>query len=334
MKKKFLKLSIACLCAGLMFTSCKKSTDSSTTTPASTPTQQTDASDNARVENESESAANDAENATSPSASSGRVAASAGSMTYPLLDPSDSSAHQGAMVDTSKFTSSYPKTLTITYDGKTIVNGRTRSGSITVALYGRWSTMGDSLVLTFNNYAVTRVLDNNTITFTGTKTIVNTSGGNLLSLIMAGPGASNTLVRDVHSSDMVITFNNGTTRTWHISRHRVIAFPTKGALTVTLTGTGTSGNYMNLGSWGLTREDSMFYSEITVPIVWQTGDCRVGPVSGSRTLVVGSTSISVTYGVNPQGVQETAAAGMCPYGVGVIWINPNNKKVLTGVMPY
>ncbi|MDB5272867.1 MAG: hypothetical protein JWO58_1234 [Chitinophagaceae bacterium] len=299
MKKSLIKISMLCVCAALVFTACKKKTDDAT--PADT-SQQTNGGDDTRAQNESDAAVNDAETAMSSTNSTMRTDGTI--ITISSI---------GATVDTSNANAS-TKTLVITYDGTTNIGGRKRTGSISVALSGQthWKTAGAVLTLTFNNYKATRVSDGKSLTINGSKTITNTTGG-LVATMLVG----DSLVRTVASSNMSLTFDDGTVRQWNVSRTRSITRQSSTGYTVTTIGTATQGSHTNVAAWGTTRLNSPFYSIINTPIVWNTAKCLYAPVSGTRTIAGIDRQLTITYGVDDTGTAVTS--NTCPYGVRLDW---------------
>src|SRR6185436_4949787 len=82
-------------------------------------------------------------------------------------------------------TMSNPRTLTITFDGNTTCfPNRKREGVIVVAMAQgvRWHNLGAVLTVTFQNFKITRLSDNKSITINGTQTYTNVSGGLLINL--------------------------------------------------------------------------------------------------------------------------------------------------------
>jgi hypothetical protein len=313
MKKTLIKLSILSLCTGLIFTACKKTSDS--TTPSSDTSQQTTGADDSRTQNETDAAANDANTAMSSNSSTARTSAG-GSLV------------EGATIDSSlKATGK----LTITYDGSTNVGGRTRSGSITLQLAGagatKWHTAGAVLTITFNNYKATRLSDGKSITLNGTKTITNVNGGNLATLSI-GAGS---LVHKIRSSNMMITFDDNTQRSWSIARTRTITRQSVTGFTISTVGDTTISGTTNVAAWGTTRLNSIFYSAITTPVVWNTANCLYAPISGVRVISGISHALTITFGVDSNG--NAATGSSCPYGIKLAWTNASSQAQ-TAVLAY
>ena len=216
-KKTFLFLSTALFFVAI-FTACKKENKSSSndnTTEASV-----HSDDQARFSSEVDAVATDADGALESSASfSGR------------LDQS----HLDVVCDaTLAYDSiSNPRTITITYNSGSCLGTRTRSGVVVLAMAQgvHWKDAGAVLTVTFQNLKITRVSDNKSITINGTQTYTNVSGGLLINLLSLG-----TITHTITSSDMSVTFDDNTQRTWQVAKQRVYAI-SNNVGTITITGT-------------------------------------------------------------------------------------------------
>src|SRR5580692_9020246 len=175
--------------SGLLFFACKKSDPDISSSSTSSTELQTQSDDEARVSTESNDAFNDANAAmigeTSVSGASYASAArfgvavdggngGIGNVLPGLL------CNATVTVDST----SNPRTITITYNGKTADSLRTRTGSIVISIAQgvHWSEAGAVVTVSFNSLAITRLVDNKTITFNGTHTYTNVSGGSLITL--------------------------------------------------------------------------------------------------------------------------------------------------------
>lgn len=292
MKMTLLKISIVALIATFAIVSCKKKSDNAT--PEDT-TEQTNGGDDSRVQYETDQVIDEANTTLSSNSSTLRT-----SVTASIC---------GATIDSS---SKSTGKLIINYDG-TACNGRKRSGSITLQLSGsaKWTDAGASVSITFNDYAVTRVYDGKTLTFSGTKYIKNVNGG-LTATLAVGSGS---VVHKIQSTNLQVKFDDGTTRTWGVSRTRTITRQSSG-YTISTVGDSTVSGVSGVAAAGTTRLNSPFYSVITSPIVWNTAVCSYAPVSGVRTLKGVSRELTITYGVDENG---NAVSGSCPYGSKIVW---------------
>jgi hypothetical protein len=96
-----------------------------------------------------------------------------------------------------------------------------------------WKDQGAQITLTFHDLKITRVSDNKSITINGTQTYTNVSGGLLINLLTLG-----TITHSITSSNMSITFDDGTQRTWNVAKQRVYTFSGTN-VSITISGTHT-----------------------------------------------------------------------------------------------
>jgi hypothetical protein len=309
MKKGIFKFSILLLSSMLVFTACKKKTE---VTTDDTATQTQNGSDDSNASSESDAALNDAN------------AAIAGSMT--MNGARISALPPGVSSVSYDTTTAAAKTIVITYDGTTVINGRTRTGTLTAHIPSttNWSTAGAVLTLTFGNLKATRVSDGKSLTLSGTKTITNVNGGNIKTL---GIG-SGSLVHKVRTTNMSLTFDDGTTKTWNVARTRTITRSGTLSFSISTTGDTTLGGHSNVAMWGTNRAGNTFYSIISTPVVWNNTACApyFVPVSGVRVIQGLDHALTITFGVTSTGV----AATNCPYGFKLDWVNASGvaKEVI------
>lgn len=305
MKKTFIRLSIACLCAGLVFTSCSKSSDDNNNVAPATESQQTAAGDDTRAQNESDAGASDAETAISSNGSTRRTSG-ASLIEGATIDGSDSAAH---------------KRLVIMYDGSTTVGGRKRSGSITAQLTSgtSWDNQNAVITITYNNYKATRVSDGKTITINGSCTYQNTSGGSISTMTII-----DSRTRTIRSTNMSVTFDDNTQRTWSVAKKRVITCQTIGSsYTIKTYGdtiiAGHSNDSTHVAVWGKTRFGTTFYTLIVDndPITWKTSSCTSTPTSGIVSVQGLVDVLTIKYGVDASGTATTT--NNCSYGIKVSW---------------
>lgn len=226
----------------------------------------------------------------------------------------------GATVDTTLISQGQ---VTVTYNGANCNGTRTRTGSIVLQLpydagtgvVTPWSDAGSTFTITYNAFQVTSVSTGKSITFNGTRTITNVSGG----LVDASSTFTTPIVHHV-TGIMQMTFDNGTSRTWNSDRTRTIA-RTNGVTTITITGNATQGGYSNVGMWGINRLGNTFYVSIDSPVVLSS-TCDYNPVSGIRIHHGVIRELTVTYGVDVSGNLVTSG---CPYGFKLNWTDRNGN---------
>lgn len=219
------------------------------------------------------------------------------------------------------------RTLTIVYSGgQCLGTNRKIEGTVTLSipLSQHFADQGAVVTATYSNLKITRVSDNKSMTFNGTHTLTNVNGGRIFQLASLG-----TIIHDLNSSGMQVTFDDGSTRSWMVSRRRTYSYDN--GIVLTVTGTHTEGNTQNVSEWGTTRFGTPFVTAITQPVmVKQSCDFRVvsGQVSHTRMIA----DVVVTFGLNASGEPlATCPAGAFYYKV--VWTGSNGNSY-TVIAPY
>ena len=337
MKKLLFLFTGTLLCGSLIFVGCKKKSDS--TTPDDTSAQKQNADDDARTQSESNSSADDANSAIgSDQNASGRLS---------LLSAKQRHLENVVAGADSIIYDSANQVITIYYDGKTVVNGRTRSGSITIQLPAvTWTTVAAQITITYNYLVCTRKSDGKTLTINGSKTITNISGG-LVSTLSSSLPDSVTHQIQTTAAGLSVTFDNGQTFTWSTNRTRTIKYvgvTTIGALLgivstipvreyrFTLSGNNTTlvaGS--NVAWWGVNRNGEKFYDAIVKPIIYDQSIDWAGPISGQLMITGIARTLDITYGVDQNG--NTPSASNQIYGYKLAWTNLSGNSA-TAVVSY
>ena len=301
-RKKIMKSLLVAAAIGLAFTACKKKSD---TTPAidDAAQQALSASDQSRVETESNQSLDEA-NAALDGISSTRSATS-----FPCNATVDSSAKAAGLIK-------------LHYNGNNCANTKSRTGEIDIQLpynsstntVTRWSVAGSSITLTYINFKVTYLSDNKSLTFNGTHSVTNVNGGRLINIT-----AGNPIVHKVRAN-MQLTFDDGTQRTWSAARTRTFSIANN-IISTQITGDTTINSYTNVSMWGINRAGESFVISITTPVVENIlgGTCLYEPLSGVRVHRKITRELTVTYGVDASG--NPVATGTCPYGFRLNWTN-------------
>jgi len=307
--KKMIKYLLVVATASLMFTACKKNKDEINTDDVLQQT--TSALDQSRVESESNAVMDDANNAIE-GVSSTRSMLGLNSINLCNVTIDSSQKLIGL--------------LTLVYNGNDCNNIKSRTGSIRVQLpydsttttVTKWKVLGSKITLTFNNYKVTNLSDNKSLTFNGTHSVTNVSGGVIADLF----SNSNPIVHKIRAN-MILTFDDGTNRTWQAARLRtftVVGSGTNGIISATLAGDTTINTIPNVAMWGTNRASEDFYISITTPIFYTiyNSSCLYKPLRGVRVHKRLARELTVTYGVDGNG--NTTTLG-CPYGYKLNWTN-------------
>jgi hypothetical protein len=326
-KSLFLLLSLGFV--GLFY-SCSKSSSGSSSNSTTATQLQTEADDQAMVSNESDAVSDDANTSMySTTTTAGNAYASYYSGNT-ITNGAGSSGTLGVLICDASIsfdTTSSTRTITITYNGTNCLNNRTRTGTVTITMPTGvyWGTAGASVTIAINNLKITRIWDGKIIVINGTKTYTNTSGGRFIDL------ASLTNITHNITSNMSITFDNGTTRVWNESKQRVFTY--SGGVVETATGTHTDslGN-TNVSFWGTNRDNFAFEALITTPkVITEACDFRL--VSGSDELLrADGATVTVTYGLDASG-NATGCPGTGTYYYKVVRTGASGIS-FTKILPY
>ncbi len=308
MKKHILVLSLFTLSLAITFTACQKDN-----TPPEAPVEATTHSDDeSRVSNEIDAVANDANLALESNIGfSGR----GGGIQSLICDAT-------IAVDTM----SNPRTITITYNGTNCLGNRTRTGVIILSMAQniRWRDAGAVITVTFQNFKITRISDNKSITINGSKSITNQSGGLLIQLASLG-----TITHLINSSGLAVTFDNGTQRSWQVARKHVFTFNTGAVLTIS--GNHTDGNVSGIAEWGTNRFGNSFTTAITDPLVIRQ-DCNFRLTGGQVRHDTPNFTATSTFGLDENG-NPTSCPGTAAYYLKIVWSGPGGNPH-TVILPY
>ena len=310
MKTKILVLAVITLFTALIFTACQK--DSSSSSTDETTQVSTEADDQSTVSNEADDAANDADAMVEATASfSGR-----GEDIQSLI------CDATVVADTSGGT----RTLTITYNGTNCLGNRTRTGVIVVSMPSniRWKNAGAAVTVTFQNYKVTRLRDNKSVTLNGAITYTNVTGGLLINL-----ASLQTITHTITSSNMTITFDDGSQRSWQIAKQRTFTYDN--GVVITETGTHTDGTTTGIAIWGTNRYGKTFTWQITQPLVVRQ-DCSFRIVSGEVGNTRPAVTATATFGLDSAG-NPTSCPGSGTYYVKIVWVG-SGGVTRTAIIPY
>ena len=209
------------------------------------------------------------------------------------------------------------KILTITYNGLDCSGNRNRTGVVVLTLpkEKRWKEAGAQLSITYNNFSITRVSDTKTIVLNGTKTVTNVTGGELKNL-----PTLKAITHNITSSDLSITFSDGTKRSWQIVKQRVFTF--NNGVVISTQGMHTDGTTNNIAEWGINRLGETFSTQIVEPVVLRQ-DCDFRIVSGKIAYTKLERPVTITYGLNAAGV-ATTCPGTGHYYYKIEWTTIKN----------
>lgn len=309
MKKLFVILGLSFFAASLILSSCKKE---GSATPENSDEAIAHSNDEMRVSNEID-------------AISGEVNL--------LLSSQAGFAGRGQEVETVICdativvdTSVNPRTVTVTFNGTGCLGDRTRTGVIVVSMDAnmRWKNPGATVSVSFQNYKVTRISDNKSITINGTKTITNQSGGLLINLPTLG-----SIIHLVNSNGLTITFNDGTERNWQVARKQTYTY--ENGVVLTVEGNHSDGNVTGIAEWGTNRFGKQFTTVITEPLIIRQ-DCNLRLTGGRVRHDVPLFSVNAWFGLNENGA-PTSCPGTAAYYMKLIWSGPSGN-VHSVLLPY
>jgi hypothetical protein len=321
MKLKTLYLPVMAITMTVIMFACKKSNnaDNSNTSDADVQTQSVDQT---TVSNENDAVTNDV-NLTL----SGQAAVTGSSVT-PGVQTAGAYAVTSLICDASVTvdTSNSTRVITITYNGANCSLTRTRTGVVTVSIPTgvKWSDKGAVITVSIQNLKITSLGTNKSITINGTHTYTNVSGGSLANL-----SNLTSITHTVTSSDMTVTFDNGSKRSWQIARQRMYTY--NNGWVVTETGIHTDGSTTGITEWGTNRFGNSFETVITTPVVVKQS-CGFRLTSGQIEVIRPAVTLTLTLGLDAQGNPVTD----CPlsfFYFKLVWMGAGGKSV-TYIAPY
>jgi hypothetical protein len=301
-KKIFFTLAAVAAALAVTFTACRKNTDG----PGDDLKL---GSDNAKVQTDIDEGGNVVSEAFSYTSQAMRVASP-----QDLADVQAGLTICGATIDTSQLTAQ--KLITITFDGDTPCNGKIRSGIITGKLItgAKWRDVGAQLLVTFTNYKVENISTNLRFTYNGTKTYTNLTGGLIRTLNISSP--VNIKVR----GNMVVTFDDGTQRTWWIARRNSFDYNGGNTRLVVDGDTTIANKTYTIGGVNRLGYDFLLEAPSSLVLLQFCGWDR--PVNGVRRHTYNNREVTLTFGVNAQG---SPAGGSCAYGYKIEWVRINGE---------
>ncbi|MBS1947051.1 MAG: hypothetical protein JST47_04715 [Bacteroidetes bacterium] len=310
---------IALLAAGLTLVFACQKENSASSGPTSSTDVQTAADDQAMVSNQNDAISDDATAALNANAS-----ISGASFDAPVKSGAVSLGGNIALGSMCGATITYDtangnRIVTIVYNGDDCVGRFTKTGKIvvTMAQGTHWKDAGAVVNISVDTLTITRKKDGKSIVINGSKTITNTSGG-----LLADLATTDSIVHDF-TANWTITYQNGSSRTWTSTKHRVFTY--NNGVVVTTTGSET----------GVNRFGVSFSLTITQPkVIAQSCDFSLVAGQDSITRSDNITSV-ITYGLDANGnVQSSCPLPNGYYYAKLVWANGNNGKQYTFIFPY
>jgi hypothetical protein len=328
------RIAIAiCLLSCISIYSCKKDQSASADTTTANLTATGD--DQEEVSNEADIISNDANTALNGQSDfSGSFSSSVSLAGNTEVNSVNQSVQVSSLINVHQFicdatitydTSNNQRVITIVYDGTNCWGNRTRTGTVIITMpYGQhWKDQGATATITMNDLKITRLRDGKSIVLNGTKTITNVSGGLLKDL------ATLQTITHTITGSLKVDFDNGTSRTWNVSKQRVFTYDN--GIVITTTGTYSDGTDNNIAEWGTNRFGDSFKSLISEPKVIRQ-DCDFRLVSGQNTVITNKGTAVITYGLDANG-DPTGCPGTGTYYFKLVWTGANGKT-FTIIRPY
>lgn len=303
MKILFRTASLAVVMAGLTLTSCKKDkTDTTPQTADETSVFSQQANDEATTNTSADMSLDDAEATLSATTLSGFKTSSIPGLCNATVDSTQKSSG----------------IITINYNGNSCDGLRSRTGSIVLHLANypttKWKDAGAELSITYNNFKVTVNATGKSNTLNGTHTIINVSGG-IVAHIGVSPNPT-TIVRKIRSSNMTLTFDDGTQRTWSVARQRTWTGSGGVVTGLSIAGDTTINSNANTVVWGTNRAGNSFSTVINTPVTVGSTCGWYAPTAGVKTHYFNNRVATVTFGTDANGNVVTTG---CPNHYRINW---------------
>lgn len=205
----------------------------------------------------------------------------------------------------------------IYYHGADCDNTVIRSGHVIIKKkYDQdFGEAGAMVILTMNNFTVTKISTGKSLTLNGSKYFENVSGHYLYEL---GLDSTVTSVVLREWGAITATFDDNTSKVWSLARQGTYTGSLI-QLVITEDGFGSAGGYSNLVMWGINRNGEQFYSSITQSVVFKQV-CNFNPCSGIivHEIPGANKSATVTYGYDSN--NNPITNGDCPTRYRVDWV--------------
>ncbi|HEY0262639.1 MAG TPA: hypothetical protein VGB95_06405 [Chitinophagales bacterium] len=220
----------------------------------------------------------------------------------------------GATIDSSHINDATPYII-LTFDGTTTCDSRIRSGQVKVELTqgAHWHDAGAVLRVTHTNYKVVYTsLNNHYLIFNGVKFLTDVNGIDWISVWLG----TDTIKVKERAYNQTVTFENGQTSTWSVARISQWWMSNSGFQINATAAADTVISGKNVDSWGTTRFNTSFITEMQQP--WQSNTtCGLWrPTSGIYKSTTDNFTIQATLGTDASGNQISSG---CAYGLKLDW---------------
>lgn len=220
-----------------------------------------------------------------------------------------------------------PMTVTVTFNGTACGVRRTRTGVVVLSMAKgtEWKNAGSAINIEFQNLKITRKSDGKSITLNGSKTYTNVSGGLVYQAASLG-----TVIHSIHSSDLSVKFDDGTTRSWNIARKKIFSYDN--GLVIGVHGLHEDGSITNITEWGTNRFGDAFTTSITTPVVIKQ-DCDFRVTGGAIKHQTEMFTAVATFGLNASG-ELSGCPGTGKYYYKLDWTRTSDGNSFNVLLPY
>ena len=213
-------------------------------------------------------------------------------------------------------------TIDIIYHGLDCSEHYFRTGHVAIKkkYQENWGQETATVIVILDNFTITKVATGKSLTLNGTKQFENVSGHYLWEL--GNDSTVNVIIHAVRGS-VTATFNDSTSRVWHIARIRSFT-GTLTQLVMTTGGFGIADGYANLATWGINRNGEQFYSRINLQVSHKQV-CDWDPCSGIIKYEIPSASKSATITFGYDSNNNLITNGDCPTRYRLDWVVGTNS---------
>ena len=231
-------------------------------------------------------------------------------------------------------------TVTINYDGTTIVDARfIRSGSMTIQLVNypatHWIDPLAQMSIYLHHLKFTNVASGHSYTYEGPNTLLNNTGGLSYQMLGGVPAATQLGAIQYKFTSLAdtITFYDDSIRVWNLNR--IHSYTNTGGIAEIGVSTSFSvGGYANVDMWGTDRSGNPFYETIVQGLTFNTLNCsdNFRDARGGEAKVY-EQQFAIDMGFGVAGSNTSNIALNCPYGFRTAYVNSRNNTV-TAESPY
>jgi len=302
------RLALVILSAGIVLFACSKKTPSFNNTKAFNAAVRIQADDQIRVSAELDAAINDIDSVL------GGASSVCGGLVNVTIDSADTA-----------------RIVTIDYNGSTCNTLSTRAGTITILsrLGNSWTTAGDSVIIGFTNYLVTRTSGTKRMKFNGNLNYKNISGDSLAGLAKGGTGP---IIHTIAGLNVNIVYDDSSTSRWQFGRQR--SYTWNNGLVITTIGLDSAGSIGNVADWGASRFGNSLVVVPATDTPWVISQSCAWRTTGGQATLYNPSGVSVlTMGLDTTGKPTGCPASGSSYYYKIAWTG-DLENPFTGIFSY